>query len=86
MLDSGAEICVMPKEMCRDYPIVPSDASRAGVTYTAVGGQQIHDEDDRFLKAQVGNNVKFMTVQCKAGKVRKMLLAAEKIVNKGHTI
>eukprot|EP00972_Heterocapsa_arctica_P014282 2101539-Heterocapsa_arctica.AAC.1 len=76
----------MPREMCRDYPTVPSDASRTVVTYTAVGGEQIHDEGDCFLTAQDGDNVKFVTVQCKVGKVRKMLLAPAKIANKEHTI
>ena len=85
-LDSGAAICIMPKEMCGDYPIMESEASRAGVSYTAVGGQQIHDEGDRVLNAKVGGAGNYRSVRCKVGRVRKMLLAAAKIVNKGHTI
>lgn len=38
-IDSGAGVGVWPKEVCRDYPARPTEASKNKVTYTGAGSK-----------------------------------------------
>ena len=84
-MDSGAAVSVMPVKTCENYKVIPSRASMDGVHYRAAGGQKIPDLGTRTVMAELLGGTE-ARVSCSVAEVKKTLLSAARIVDRGHRI
>ena len=81
-VDSGAGVTIQPGEMCQSWPIDPAGS---GVDYAAAGNQTVKDQGSRTFEAFTDQWQK-RKVKSRVGHVRRMLLAACELVDKGNRI
>ena len=84
-LDSGAAVCVMPRDWVPEYRILPSPASEKGQEYRAAGGQKLKDLGDRRLNVRLENG-RTCSLRTSVADVHKMLLSVSKVVDAGNSV
>ena len=85
-VDSGAGVSVWPRDLCKDYPTKPTEASKQGEKYAAagVGSAAIFNEGERRIAFDVDGNRWGVRMQVAA--VRKPLLAVSEMCDAGHDV
>ena len=85
LIDSGASDSVAPKKLFPNIPILETNASRAGVEYTAAGGHKIVNFGmcRPIIYTTEGNKI-LMNFQ--GSDVKKALGAVSRIVGHGHRV
>ena len=85
-VDSGAGVTVWPKDLCKDYPTLPTEASRAGVAYTTAGSSQspVKNLGERTLTLDVGGEARSLRAQ--VADVRKPLISVAEMCDAGHDV
>ena len=82
-VDSGAGVSIGPKELCGDIE-VERDA-QTGTRYAAAGSEAVIDEGSKTFNA-VTENWQERKMKVRVGEVRRLLLAAGDLVDKGNRI
>ena len=58
VLDSGAADTVCPRDMCPQFPVEDSDASKAGVYYTGANGEKLFNLGQTHVPVALDNGVR----------------------------
>ena len=85
-IDSGAAEHVIPKDMCQNYPTIPSKQQAMGVYYVSANGKELENEGERRLQLTTEDGGrKAMTFQVTEvskplGSVYRMCEAGQQVV------
>ena len=84
-VDSGAVDLVLPKSVCTEYPLKATSKSQSGVVLKGANGSHIkHYGQRRFrVKTSGGSN---MNTTCEVADVRKPLISASRLLERGHNL
>jgi hypothetical protein len=85
VLDSGAADSVCPKEMAPRFPIVDSDASRAGVYYTAANGGKLYNLGQTHVPISMSNGSRTMAT-FQVADVSRPLMSVSKVCEMGNRV
>ena len=84
-VDSGAAVCVMPREMFDHVPVRPSAGSERGTVFRTASGEEVKDEGQRTIEVMTEQGER-RRLTCTVTRVKKMLLAVSRLVETGHTV
>ena len=84
-VDSGAVDNVLPKAMCPDVPVTQTARSRSGVGFKGANGSHIRHYGQKLLQV-VTDQGKHMTTKWEVADVRKPLISASRLLEKGHKV
>ena len=83
--DSGAVDNVLPKTVCTEYPLEATSKSQSGVGFKGANGSHIKHNGQRLfrVKTSAGSN---MNTTCEVADVRKPLISASRLLERGHKL
>ena len=85
VLDSGAADSVCPKEMCPQYAVEDSDASRAGVYYTGANGGKLYNLGQTHVPVALDNGARAMAT-FQVAEVSRPLMSVSKVCEMGNRV
>ena len=85
VLDSGAADSVCPREMCPQYAVEDSDASRAGVYYTGANGGKLYNLGQTHVPVALDNGARAMAT-FQVAEVSRPLMSVSKVCEMGNRV
>ena len=85
VLDSGAADSVCPKDMAPWFEVVDSDASRAGVYYTAANGGKLYNLGQTHIPIAMDNDYRTMAT-FQVADVSRPLMSVSKVCEMGNRV
>ena len=85
VLDSGAADSVCPRDMTPWFEVVDSDASRAGVYYTAANGGKIYKLGQTHIPIAMDNGSRTMAT-FQVADVSRPLMSVSKVCEMGNRV
>ena len=85
ILDSGATVTVIPPHVGKEYEVVPSAASKAGVKYEVANGDEIPNLGETLLHV-VTNEGSWRGMLAQVADVSKALQSVRALVKSGHVV
>ena len=85
MLDSGSSVSMIPPNVGREYPMVPSEAALAAVRYEIASGNQIPNLDDKLMLV-VTREGTWKGRQVEVADIARALESVRSLVKTGHKV
>ena len=85
ILDSGATVTVIPPHVGKEYEVVPSAASKAGVKYEVANGDEIPNLGEKLLPV-VTNEGSWRGMLAQVADVSTALQSVRALVKSGHVV
>ena len=85
ILDSGATVTVIPPHVGKEYEVVPSEASKAGVRYEVANGEEIPNLGEKLLPV-VTDEGSWRGMLAQVADVSKALQSVRALVRSGHVV
>ena len=85
ILDSGATVMVIPPHVGKEYEVVPSEASKAGVKYEVANGEEIQNLGEKFWPVVTAEG-SWRGMLAQVADVSKALQSVRALVRSGHVV
>ena len=85
ILDSGATVTVIPPHVGKEYEVVPSEASKAGVKYEVANGEEIPNLGEKLLPVVTAEG-SWRGMLAQVADVSKALQSVRALVKSGHVV
>jgi len=84
-VDSGASVSALPKRQCLDYPLIPTQASRAGKFYWSAKGEKVYDEGAKVPRC-ISEEGDLYDLNFSSCDVRRALGSVSGMIHKGKKV
>ena len=85
ILDSGATTTVIPLHVGKEYDVLPSDASKAGVMYEIADGTEIPNLGEKLMPVVTAEGA-WKGLRAQVADVSKALQSVRSLVRSGHVV